>query len=241
MKLDIIFENEDLIAFNKPSGLLSIPDRYNDLLPCLLNEAQKKYGKLFVVHRLDKDTSGLICFAKNEASHRYFSRLFQDRKVTKFYLAIVQGIPLKPAFSIKAPIDAHPVQKGRMCISKKGKPAHTDYEIIRMWKNFSLLKVQIHTGRTHQIRVHLQHIGHPVVGDAFYGSGESLLLSSFKRKFKLSEKEDEERPLLNRLALHASALQFTAEDGTMILIEAPLPKDMNAVLNQFSKWNSVDS
>lgn len=239
MKPDVIFENNDLIAFSKPSGLLSIPDRYNGSLPCLLHEAQRQYGKLFVVHRLDKDTSGLICFAKNEHSHRYLSQLFQDRKAAKFYLAIVQGIPLKPAFSITAPIEAHPVQKGRMCISRKGKPAHTDYETLRVWKNFSLLKIQIHTGRTHQIRVHLQHIGHPVVGDAFYGSGESLFLSSFKKKFKLSEKEEAERPLLNRLALHASSLRFTAENGTGMIIEAPLPRDMSATLNQLSKWNPV--
>jgi 23S rRNA pseudouridine955/2504/2580 synthase/23S rRNA pseudouridine1911/1915/1917 synthase len=239
MKSDLIFENNDLIAFSKPSGLLSIPDRYNAALPCLLHEAQRKYGKLFVVHRLDKDTSGLICFAKNEHSHRYLSQLFQDRKVVKSYLAIVQGVPLKPSFSIKAPIDAHPVQKGRMCIAKKGKPAHTDYETIEVWKNFALLKIQIHTGRTHQIRVHLQHIGHPVVGDAFYGSGESLFLSSFKKKFKLSEKEETERPLISRLALHSASLQFTAEDGTEMNLEAPLPRDMSAVLKQFSKWNHI--
>jgi len=241
MKVTAVFESEDFVAFNKPSGLLSIPDRYNASLPNLYALIQKKYGKLYIVHRLDKDTSGLICFARNEESHRHLSLLFQNREVTKFYLAIVQGVPANPVQSIHAPIDAHPVQKGKMYVSRKGKPAHTDYEILKAWNNFALLKIQTHSGRTHQIRVHLQHIGHPIVGDVFYGSGESLFLSSFKRNFKQSEKEENERPLLNRLALHAASLQFRTADGHLLNLEAPLPKDMDAVAKQLSRWNQANA
>ncbi len=236
MKLEVIFENEDLVAYNKPSGLLSIPDRYNDTIPCLYHEAAKRYDKLFVLHRLDKDTSGVICFAKNEESHRYMSQLFEGRDVEKYYLAIVNGRPIKDAGSIVAPIAEHPNHKGRMSIQKKGRFAHTDYEVLEKWNGFSLLRLRIHTGRTHQIRVHLQHLGHPVVGDPFYGSGGTLLLSAFKKKFKLSEKEEEERPLISRLALHSTQLVFHSPKGERTIIDAPLPKDMAVTIKQLSKW-----
>jgi len=239
MKLAVVFENENIIAFNKSSGLLSVPDRFNTALPSLFHEANKQYGKLWMVHRLDKETSGIICFAKDEATHRYLSLLFQNRQVAKFYLALVQGNPIEPKGTIRAPIAEHPVQKGRMCVRQKGKPAHTDYEVLESWNNFSLVKLQLHTGRTHQIRVHLKTIGHPVVADPFYGSGDALMLSSFKRHYHLSKEAESERPLLSRLALHAAQLQFKAEDGTFINIEAPLPKDLNAVVKQLNKWNKA--
>lgn len=236
MKLEVIFKNDDLVAYNKPSGLLSIPDRYNDTIPCLYHEAAKHYDKLFVVHRLDRDTSGVICFARNEASHKYISGLFEGRDVEKYYLAIVHGRPIKQSGSIVAPIAEHPNHKGRMSVQKKGRFAHTDYEVLDKWNGFSLLKLRIHTGRTHQIRVHLQHLGHPIVGDPFYGNGTSLLLSTIKKKFKLSENEEAERPLISRLALHSTRLVFTGANGEKIEIEAPLPKDMAVTIKQLNKW-----
>ena len=236
MKLEVIFKNEDLVAYNKPSGLLSIPDRYNDTIPCLYHEAAKHYDKLFVVHRLDKDTSGVICFARNEESHKYISGLFEGRDVEKYYLAIVHGRPIKQSGSIVAPIAEHPNHKGRMSIQKKGRFAHTDYEVLEKWNGFSLLKLRIHTGRTHQIRVHLQHLGHPIVGDPFYGNGSTLLLSAIKKKFKLSENEEAERPLISRLALHSNKLVLVSAGGERIEIEAPLPKDMAVTIKQLSKW-----
>ncbi len=236
MKFEIIYEDDDIVALNKPSGLLSIPDRYNDTIPCLYHEVAKAYDKLFVVHRLDKDTSGLIVFAKNEESHKYMSQLFEGRDIEKYYLAIVNGKPFKTSGSIVAPIAEHPTWKGRMSIQKKGRFAHTDYEVLESWSSFSLLKLRIFTGRTHQIRVHLQHLGTPVVGDPFYGNGGTLLLSSFKKKFKLAESEEEERPLLSRLGLHASELVFTDAKGVKKSITAPLPKDMSVTLKQLAKW-----
>lgn len=238
MKHDILFEDEDIVVLNKPSGLLSIPDRYNATIPCLYHEVAAAYPKLFVIHRLDKDTSGLICFAKNEESHKYMSQLFEGRKVEKYYLAIVNGVPLKTKGSIIAPIAEHPNHKGRMSVQKKGRFAHTDYEVIQTWNGYSLIQLQIFTGRTHQIRVHMQYLGHPIVGDPFYGNGTTLLLSSIKKKFKLSEME-EERPLLNRLALHANRLVFTDKQGERTDIVSDLPKDMNVTVKQLSKWNKL--
>jgi 23S rRNA pseudouridine1911/1915/1917 synthase len=236
MKFEIVYEDEDIVAYNKPSGLLSIPDRYNAEIPCLYHMAAKNYDKLFVVHRLDKDTSGLIVFAKNEESHKYMSQLFESRDVEKYYLAIVNGKPFKDKGSIVAPIAEHPNHKGRMSIQKKGRFAHTDYELQKAWNQFSLLKLRIHTGRTHQIRVHMQHLGNPVVCDPFYGSGGTLLLSSIKKKFKLAENAEEERPLLSRLALHASQLKFINQKGEKQVIDAPLPKDLAVTIKQLDKW-----
>lgn len=125
-----------------------------------------------------------------------------------------------------------------MVINKKGKSALTDYTLIESFGNFSLMRFRIHTGRTHQIRVHMKQVGHPIVCDPLYGNGEPVLLSSIKRKFNLSKKEDEERPLFNRLALHAEKLQFTDAKKQKLLLEAPLPKDMRAFLQQLRKWKS---
>ncbi|MFT4062050.1 MAG: RluA family pseudouridine synthase [Edaphocola sp.] len=239
MKYDILFEDDNLIAANKPSGLLSIPDRYNAEIPNLFHEVAKNHERLYVVHRLDRDTSGIIIFAKNEAAHKHLSQLFEGREVAKYYQAIVHGRPFKDAGSIKEPIAEHPVHKGRMSVQKKGRFAHTDYEVQATWGNYSLLRLQIHTGRTHQIRVHLQHLGNPVVCDPFYGSPHPILLSSVKKKFKLGkDAELEERPLLSRLGLHAAELRFADMGGKPQTITAPLPKDMTVAVKQLDKWGN---
>ncbi len=130
----------------------------------------------------------------------------------------------------------HPAVKGKMTVAKKGKPSITDYKVMEQWPLYSLVQFQILTGRTHQIRVHVQSIGHSIVGDDVYGDGKPFLLSTIKKKFKLSDHDEEERPLINRLALHAYKLDFDKEDGTHIAVEAPLPKDMGAAVNQLNKW-----
>src|SRR6186997_1292393 len=239
MKLSewIIYEDEDLIALNKPSGLLSIPDREGkDIsLKKLLIE---KYGNIFTVHRLDKDTSGLIVFAKNETTHKLLSQQFEERQTEKIYVGLVIGSLTDKKGSVDVLISEHPAKKGLMTVYKKGKESLTDYEVLEDFKIFSWVQFQIHTGRTHQIRVHAKHIGHPVVCDELYGDGKPILLSTLKHKFKLSKNELEERPILNRLALHALSLQFTNTNGEKIKLEAPLPKDLRALLQQLRKLKS---
>lgn len=236
MKLDnyIIQENEDWVAINKPSGLLSIPDREGKeiSLKILLKE---KYGNIFTVHRLDKDTSGLIIFAKNETAHKFLSQQFEARQTQKIYQGLVIGVPAEEEGSIDAPIAEHPAQNGTMIVHRKGKEALTDYKLLESFGIYSLLQFRIHTGRTHQIRVHMKDIGHPIVCDPLYGDGKPVLVSSLKSKFKLSKDVEEERPILGRLALHAFQLNFTGMDGKMVAIEAPLPKDMRATLQQLQK------
>ena len=236
MKLSewIIYEDENLIALNKPSGLLSIPDREGkDIsLKKLLIE---KYGNIITVHRLDKDTSGLIVFAKNETTHKLLSQQFEERQTEKIYVGLVLGSLAEKNGSINTLISEHPSKKGLMTVYKKGKESLTDYEVLEDFKIFSWVQFQIHTGRTHQIRVHAKHIGHPVVCDELYGDGKPVLLSSLKHKFKLSKNELEERPILSRLALHALGLQFINANGEKLKLEAPVPKDLRALLQQLRK------
>jgi 23S rRNA pseudouridine1911/1915/1917 synthase len=233
---DIIFENDSFVAINKPAGLLSIPDR-EQTQTSLKDILLEKYGSIFTVHRLDKDTSGIILFAKTEAAHKYFSRLFEERKIEKYYMGLVHGIPAIKKGTIDAPIAEHGVQKGLMVVHHRGKHSITDYEVIQEHKVFSLVQFQLHTGRTHQIRVHSRNMGHPLACDELYGDGKPVLLSSIKKKYKLSQHDEEERPMLNRLALHSYRLKFTDAYGKLIDLEAELPKDIRALLQQLKKNN----
>lgn len=233
----IIFENEDFIVVDKSSGLLSIPDREGDEIS-LKRLLRDKYGEIYTVHRLDRDTSGIIVFAKNEATHKYLSQAFEDRTVEKYYEGIVKGSLSEKEKTIDAPIAQNTVKKTLMIIHKRGKESVTDYKVIEEFGKFSRLEFRIHTGRTHQIRLHMQYVGHPIVCDQLYGDGEPVMLSSIKKNFNLAKSELEERPLLNRLALHARRLKFKDKNGKSFEFESPLPKDLSAVLQQLRKLNS---
>ena len=231
-----IFENDDFIVLNKPSGMLSIPDRTQSQ-PSLKDYLMKKTGGIFTVHRLDRDTSGVIVFAKNETMHKYLSQQFEDRSTQKIYNGLVTGKLAEPTGVIDEPIAAHYSQKGIMMINAKGKPSVTEYELLEQFRSYSWMKFHILTGRTHQIRVHMKHLGHPVACDELYGDAKPILLSSFKKKFNLAKSAEEERPILNRLALHAAQLSFKDIDKNAQTFEAPLPKDLRALLQQLKKWN----
>lgn len=232
--LAVLFENDDFVAVNKPAGMLTIPDRHDESLPSLYSILSKKFEKIFIVHRLDKFTSGVVVFAKNAETHQYLSGLFQNRKIEKEYIGFVAGKPAQTSGQIEAAIVEHPYKKGEMTISKRGKASLTEYEVIEQFNFCALVKFRIHSGRTHQIRVHSKYIGHPLLSDSVYGTSDSILLSSFKKKFHSSKKDEEERPLINRTALHAAAIEFS-KNGEQYSITAPLPKDMSALLNQLQK------
>jgi 23S rRNA pseudouridine1911/1915/1917 synthase len=237
LKPDILFENDDFIALDKPAGLLSIPDR-KGTEPSLKSQLRERFGNIFTVHRLDRDTSGVIVFAKNESTHKYLSKAFEDRSVEKIYQGIVHGAPPQQQGSIDQPIMEHPGKPGLMVINRRGKTSLTDYEVLETVGPFSLLQFRIHTGRTHQIRIHMQSIGNPIACDDLYGDGKPIFLSAIKRHFKLSRSADQERPLLARLALHSQLLRFTDAHGATHSLEAPLPKDLRALLQQLRKWKN---
>lgn len=232
---EILFENDDILAINKASGLLSVPDRTQSAVS-LRELLDKQYGKVFTVHRLDRDTSGVILFAKNETAHKYFSAVFENRTVSKIYYGFVHGSPPEASGEIDEPIMEHPVQKGVMVVNRKGKPAQTLYEVVRDFQLYSFMKFRILTGRTHQIRIHCKHLGHPIVCDPIYGDGQPVKVSSFKRNYHLGKNTEEEKPLLGRLALHAAELSLTGMSGEPLLFTAPLPKDMSALNKQLEKW-----
>lgn len=230
----IIQEDEHLVAINKPSGLLTIPDREGKDVS-LKQLLKHKYGEIFTVHRIDRDTSGLVIFAKTEEAHKTLSQLFEARETTKIYNGLVLGAPFQPAGTIDEPISEHPVKKGLMTVYKKGKESITEYEALENFRLYSWMQFRILTGRTHQIRVHMKHLGHPIVCDELYGDGKPVFISSIKRKnYNLAKDEESERPILSRLALHALQLKFNFNNKSYDL-EAALPKDLRALLQQLRK------
>ena len=233
----ILYEDDSLIVVEKPSGILSIPDRFDATKPNLLAILQERVGPIWVVHRLDRETSGIICFAKNEAAHRHLSIQFTERRVDKIYLALVEGRPSPPNGSIEKPIGPHPNIPGKMTISRTGKYSLTFYETCDTFRAFSLIEANIKTGRTHQVRVHLSSIGHPLAVDPMYGKREAIYLSEIKlRHFRIG-KNEEERPIMNRLTLHALRLGLEhPETGARLAVESPLPKDFGALIKQLDKW-----
>jgi 23S rRNA pseudouridine1911/1915/1917 synthase len=235
-QVETIFENQEFIALNKTAGLLSIPDR-SQSQPSLKDMLQAKYGNIHTVHRLDRDTSGLILFAKTEAMHKYLCGLFEKRQTEKKYLGIVYGIFPATEGKLEFPIAPDPHIAGKMRVDPKGKPAETRYRTIEKFPRFSLVEFNLITGRTHQIRVHAAQAGHALAGDPLYGNGEPIYLSSLKKKFNLGRNEETERPLFNRLALHSHELHFVDQQQQGHQLLAPLPKDMSAFLKQLRKLN----
>jgi 23S rRNA pseudouridine955/2504/2580 synthase/23S rRNA pseudouridine1911/1915/1917 synthase len=234
MKLpEILFENDDFISLNKPAGLLSVPDRIQSA-PSLKDLLAEKYGNIFTIHRLDRETSGVIVYAKTAVAHQFLSVIFQERQVEKKYFGIVWGVPAAASGIIELPMMEHPGKNGTMVVNRKGKPASTGYNIVKNFGRYSLIQFDLFTGRTHQIRVHMKETGHPILCDPLYGDGKPFFVSSLKKNYRHSEFE-EEKPILNRLALHAGLLSFTDMHGKHFTLEAEMPKDLRALINQLEK------
>lgn len=234
---DIIYEDDDLIAINKVAGVLTLPDRYNPALPNIKTELAKLYETIIPIHRLDKGTSGILIFGRNKHAHKTMSQAFEHRKVTKIYQTFVYGRPSQDHFIIEAPIKER--HDHTMMIHSQGKKSTSECWVVEAYRNYALLDVQIHTGRTHQIRVHLQHYGYPLAVDSVYGYQDAFFVSTLKKKYNRGKNEDE-RPLMSRPCLHASRLIFDHPNtNNSIEIKAPLPKDMRALQNQLRKLNGL--
>lgn len=226
-----------MIAVNKQAGVLTIPDRFNPNLPNLVALLKKQYPDLIPVHRIDKFTSGVNLFAKNAESHKLLSEIFESRDVEKYYLAIVDGIPSPESGRIDVPLAESTVTRGKMLAHKRGKASTTDYKILKSYRNFSYVYIRIYTGRMHQVRVHMQYLGNPLIVDPLYGNREAFYLSEIKHKKFNIGKFQEERPLLTRQPLHAEKLAFTHPlTQQKVEIIASVPKDIQATLTQMEKW-----
>ena len=235
--IEVIFEDEDLLIINKPPSIYTLPDRYNPNIPNLYGYLKKRYEEVFVVHRLDAETSGIICFAKNKMAHKKLSQDFQKRKVEKTYFTVVHGRFIEKEGTIDLKIMENPMRRGTMRVNKSGKKAVTHYKVVEEFKNYSAVEVLLETGRMHQIRVHFQAVGHPLAVDEIYGEGGGFYLSTVKKRYRIG-KFEEERPTLRRLSLHA--FRLTLEHPTSkekVTFEAPLPKDLNVMLKQLRKYN----
>lgn len=231
----ILLEDDAVLAMNKPAGLLVLPDRYDNNLLNLYDLLKETFGTIFIVHRIDRETSGVVIFAKTAEAHAHLNTAFEKRQVEKKYRAIVAGASRADSDSINLPIieNEHGIRKMKVD-RKKGKETRTDYTVIERFGGYTLVEARPYTGRTHQIRVHLSAIGLPILADSLYGDGRGFFLSTIKRNY---QRKGEEQPLLGRTALHAFSLLFshpvTKEN---ILIETPLPKDMKAVLKVLRKY-----
>jgi 23S rRNA pseudouridine1911/1915/1917 synthase len=229
--LTIIYEDDHFIAINKQRGLLVHPARGNwtgTMINALLHHSQRTAGTLStgsdpwrpgIIHRLDRDTTGIILVAKTDEAHWRLAGQFERRTIRKTYLAIVHGQPALDSDLIDAPIGLHPKNRERMAVRKDiGRPAQTVYSVVERLNNFSLVELAPKTGRTHQLRVHMAFIGHPIVGDVDYG-GKIMHLSD------LCPGRDS-TILLDRQALHAYRLQFVHPvEYHRMLLEAPPPAD----------------
>lgn len=231
-----IFCDDDILVLNKRSGLLVAADRYDVDAMRLDKEAEKEFGHLFAVHRIDKDTSGLVVYARNAESHKHICEQFEQRVVKKTYHCLVHGRPSWETLRIDAPLLVDGDARHRTIVNRRsGKSAVTDFYFIGACGSYSWIKACPKTGRTHQIRVHLSNAGYSIVCDPLYsGNQRAIYLSEIKRRW--NGDEFEERPLLNRLALHAYKIAFNhPRTNERLEFIAPYPRDLEAVRKQFEK------
>ena len=226
------------------AGLASVKERWRADAPTALSVLHDLWRrrdpaapKPFVIHRLDKETSGLLLFGRDAPTARALSEGFRKRRIGKEYLALVAGLPPEPSGEIELRLLPDPRRPERMLVEeRRGRKSVTAWEIEEPFRGWTLLRVRPRTGRTHQIRATLAHLGCPVVADALYGQAEGLRLSAIKRGYKRPRDHDE-RPLLGRLGLHAHRLRF--EDpagGAEVVLEAPLPKDLRVALENLRRY-----
>lgn len=225
----IIFENEDYIVVNKPPFLSTLEDRTPNTTN-LLKLARQHNPELQACHRLDKDTSGCLAFAKNADAYRHLAMQFEAREVYKVYHAVVWGNHKFEEQLVNRAIATS--AKGVAKLSPQGKPAETYFNTLENYSRHTLVECLPVTGRLHQIRIHLAYLKAPIVNDELYG-GEKLYLSSLKRKKAYHLKQDtEELPLIKRFALHSFNLGFLLLNGEPVKVEAPYPKDFAVLVKQ---------
>jgi 23S rRNA pseudouridine1911/1915/1917 synthase len=241
--LNVIYEDDDLIVLDKQADMIVHPARGNthgtlvNALAFYSDELSSGLGEFRpgIIHRLDRDTTGVMVVARNDVTQWKVARQFQNRQVKKNYLAIVHGTPELTADRINAPLGVHPKIREKYAVRPEtGKEAVTFYEVLEEFRGFSLLKLTPQTGRTHQIRVHLSYIKHPIVADDMYG-GKLVYL------WQLQDAEAAvQDPLIARCALHASSLEFKHPATNKIMkFEAPLPEDMQNLLDMLRKYRKI--
>jgi 23S rRNA pseudouridine1911/1915/1917 synthase len=255
--IEVVYEDEVLTVVNKPPGMVTHPAKGN-WRGTLVNALQFHYDTLStlagenrpgIVHRLDRDTTGLLVVVKNDLAHRRLALQFELREVHKEYLALVYGVPDRDSDYIERPIGFHPLTREKMAIrtiEDGGKPAVTYYEVAERFRGYALVRCKPQTGRTHQIRVHLAHIGHPIVADKAYSGRDRLTMSDLIDPVHsgpaVEARIEPEAVLIDRQALHAHSLRFThPSTGKELRLTAPLPADMARTLDALRKHRAVSN
>jgi len=228
--LPILFVDVSLIAVNKPPGLASLPDGYNPKAPHLRKVLEPVYGRLWTVHRLDRQTSGVAVLARTAEAHRHLNTQFQEHRVVKIYHALVLGDPSWDAQTIDLALRADGDRRHRTVVDPRlGKPAVTRLRVLERFGRFALVEAVPETGRSHQVRVHLREAGAPVACDPLYGDGAGIFLSDIAGDIQKERGDD--RLLLGRLGLHAWSLEVEhPATGQKQLFHAPYPEDILSTL-----------
>ena len=238
----LIYADDDMIAVNKAAGLLVAADRWDIEAPRLDLLIQKELPqiaplcqKLYAVHRIDKDTSGILLYALNAEAHRALNTAFQERKIKKTYRLLIHGRVQEEQFTVDLPLRADGDALHRTVVDKRrGKEAITHFTVLETFRQFSLLEARPVTGRTHQIRAHLAAAGYPIVCDSLYGSGKPVLLSELKQRWHGDVYT--EQPLIRRLALHAYQLEgIHPRTSEPFSFTAEYAKDFKSTVHQLQK------
>ena len=231
-EIEILFSDEHILVINKPSGLRSITDGYNPNLPHLRDYLEDEYNRLWIVHRLDKDTSGVIILARTTAAHRTLNMQFEARKIVKIYHALIVGTPHWQEMIINHQLRKNGDRKHRTVVDHvKGKPAVTEVQVIHQFKEHSLVCATPRTGYTHQIRAHFAAVEFPILSDPLY--------STIGTRTQQPRTHDTLTRLIDRVALHAFMLEFThPHDGSRLTIQAPYPQDFSSALTYLRKQES---
>ena len=233
--IEKVYEDERIIAINKPPGMLTLPDRYDRNAPSLVRILESIYESLFVVHRIDKDTSGLIIFAKDAEAHRFLNHQFMEHTITKVYHAIVRGVFNHNELEVDIPIMANPSGKGGMLPSARGKYAMTIMRPAEKFRLASLVECNLITGRQHQIRVHAATIGYPLLIDEIYSGVKEFHLSSIKKRYNL-RKNEVEVPVMKRQTLHSYYMKFIHPDNYEMKLQANYAKDFDVLMKLLRKY-----
>ncbi len=231
--MEIIYQDSDIIAINKEPGISTTHDRAGAESIIELLHRKAGFEDTLVIHRLDKDTSGIMIFAKTAEAHKHYCQLFEQSLARKIYLAIVAGRPDEDKGEIDAPLMQDKRNSLKMTVDmKRGKDSQTRWQVLADFGRISLLAARPLTGRTHQIRVHFQYAGFPLAIDPLYGTNEPIMLSSFKADYRLG-KFAVEKPLIERLTLCAYELEI----GQHHFI-APIERKFTATIKMLTKYNS---